>query len=165
MGFFDFVKDFFNSSNEPRLVKKAKSLNSNELRKLLLKELKPSSIYIKIGDKDYNPVEEQWLLYPFYNYFEKVMDGLKIPGWRKKFDCDNFSSGYRFIAQALHLQGKTSEQSIAVGEMSYRRDKGGLHAINIAVVEFNNIIFIEPQTGVEKCLSTAEKRSCYFVQF
>ena len=93
-------------------------------------------VVVRMAERNYSLVSVDWLLGGYYNYFLKVLGGLKISGWSKKFDCDSYSNLYYSLVGACHRVSEVSvTDGIAVGVVWYRVDGGGGHAINTAVVE------------------------------
>ena len=120
---------------------------------------------IKISDRQYARVKKDWLLHGYYNYFIKVLSGLSIGDWEEKYDCDNFAELYKAVVQACHNISSVEIEGIAVGIVWYRTDAGTGHAVNTAIVNDDEIIFIEPQTGRQIELSPTEVHSICFVLF
>ena len=106
---------------------------------------------------------------PFWADLMKQLGFTYIPEAR---DCDKFSRMAAAVAGLIHsYQGVALEfaanrmgMGFALGEFFYRRDVGGYHAINFAVVdETMDVIFLEPQAGLaEVKLSQNEITSCIF---
>jgi len=166
MWIWDWIKNLFVSSNNPGTP--VKSVSDMKLGRILKGQL-PTARF-ELADENYAVVKKNWLLHPFYNYYKKVLKGLKISGWTEDFDCDDFARLFFSIAQACHAKGNTKNQGISVGLMFYvEEEEYGMiygHAINVAIVDDDlSVIFIEPQTGKEKCLTESERESCWFVYF
>jgi hypothetical protein len=118
-----------------------------------------------ITDSDYALPTSKFLLGQFYTFYQAWAWENNLSKWKKKWDCDNFSSLYYVFAQICHVTaGERPEEGIAVGEMFYLQDKGGGHAVNLAMTE-KGIIIIEPQNGTEIKLSDKEKLSCWAIRF
>jgi len=121
---------------------------------------------VRVADKDYSVLSKFWLMRGYYNYYIKVLNGLKISGWEEKFDCDNFAGLYKEVLSACHRVSTMSKsEGVAIGVVWYKTDSGGGHAINTAIVDDDRVIFIEPQTGLEKTLSDTELNNIFFVLF
>lgn len=117
------------------------------------------------SDDEYNLVKESWVFEKFYPWFEDELDRYHIKGWHKRFDCDDFASLFRILAQVCHLQSGGSAKGLGIGEIFFESEKlQGPHAINAVLVE-NGPIFIEPQTGKKLELTQNEKNSIYRVRF
>lgn len=95
--------------------------------------------------------------------FVKKLEELGVSVWDKKWDCDDFSSFFRSLAQICHRKSKGSAEGIAIGEIYYHQDgdNEGNHAINVIFLE-NGPIFFEPQSGLPVKLSAEEMNSIYF---
>jgi len=150
---------FFVSSNSPEV--KIKSLAKYDVIQLY----KGCSSNVHGCDRTYAPVDKHWLLYPYYKYYRKVLDGLGINNWAENFDCDDWARLYRDLSMACHHAANGTTEGIAVGTFSYKKDGVYPHMINTAIVDDNKVIFIEPQTGLELILSQREKESCWAVYF
>lgn len=139
-------------------------ITAKELRMLFDFDAYPNLRHLIIRDRDYLVPAKQWIkeeLFPFVEYSELFCR------YKKNFDCDDFSTGFRFHASVCNGQrdGDTPE-GIAIAEVSYTRDSGRRHAINLAVVGFQKEIrFIEPQTPGWTNLSTAEIASITTIIF
>jgi len=138
-------------------------MNSRFIHVNVVTELPSAKIFIT--DKDYALPSRNWLEGSFYKFFSNWLFSQALHKWNEQFDCDNFASLYYNFAQIYHYKTQEKlEQGLAVGEMFYRQDSGGGHAINIAV-DNSGVFFIEPQNGKIKKLSHDEKNSCWFVRF
>jgi len=90
----------------------------------------------------------------------------EVPAWLDKFDCDDISFLFKARMQSLHAAGHGKTDGVACGVVFYHRDRGGGHAICWVVTVINGeqkLIYIEPQTGEEICLSRQESESRWFV--
>jgi hypothetical protein len=117
----------------------------------------------QISDSGYNAPSLKWVMEKFYPFFVKKLDELGVSVWDEKWDCEDFSSFFRNLAQICHRKSKGSAEGIAIGEIYYRQDgdNAGNHAINVIFLE-NGPIFFEPQQGLPVKLSAAEMNSIYF---
>jgi len=157
-----WVRNTFYASKKPKT--KVKRMTSSELRQLL--RSLPGTPTIDIPDRDYACPSKEWVLGGFYNWYCKVLDGLKL-SYRKNFDCDNFAGMFFELAQACHGQTKDAPtEGLAVGKIKFLVDGDPTrgHAINIVVSE-DGAWFIEPQSGSEVTLSSVELRSVYAISF
>ena len=124
-------------------------------------------------DVKYFVLGRDWLFDDFKAYYTNKMWKLghwKIGYgiWKKDFDCDKFSRGYAWYASVCHGEALHSiSEGLAVGELYYyiKGDKSQGHAINCAIVDDYEMIFIEPQTAGEVELSDKELESIDFVKF
>lgn len=120
---------------------------------------------IIVGDGSYAMPTSSWLFGKFKSWYFTMLGALKSSGYSAQWDCDDFASIFRVMAQICHAQTRTRpEEGIAVGELFYMMDSGGGHAICCAFTE-NGLIFIEPQTGEQLKLSATELQSVSFVRF
>lgn len=117
----------------------------------------------QISDGSYNITTLEWIIQKFYPFFVKKLEELGVSVWDEKWDCDDFSSFFRSLAQICHRKSKGTAEGIAIGEIYYRQDGDnvGNHAINVIFLE-NGPIFFEPQSGLPVKLSAAEMNSVYF---
>lgn len=155
-----FIYQFF-SDNKSKIT--SQRLSNNDL--MVLYNHKGIYCDMHIWDREYSLPQLGWLTGTYYNYFVKVLDGLKIPGWREDLDCDDFSKLFWSLCQACHRVSKTGIEGISVGMCIYTTKNGGGHAINTAVVENKEIVFIEPQTGEVLELTKGEIDSIRLVLF
>ena len=117
----------------------------------------------QIGDKEYNIPTLKWTMEKFYPFYVKKLEELGVSVWDNKWDCEDFSSFFKSLAQICHRKSKGSAEGIAIGEIYYHQDgdNEGNHAINVIFLE-NGPIFFEPQQGLPVKLSAAEMNSVYF---
>jgi hypothetical protein len=93
-------------------------------------------------------------------------------------NCDDYAARYRVGAQILNTRRVwknvlkqmvgmvTQPLPVAVGEVWYKQNAGGGHAINCAFIGSRpDFVFIEPQTQKIVELSNSEIRSIFFVRF
>ena len=86
----------------------------------------------------------------FGEYFRAELFRQGVTKWDPRFDCNHFASFYVALAQlrfyAANFQSWTSAQTLALGELWYRRDNGaGCHAVVIALTD-SGVRFIDTQT-------------------
>lgn len=135
-----------------------------ELQEIVRRTIPYAPIYAV--DKDYARPSVRWVLEPFAAAHKRYQRWRGLVLWCPQWDCDDFAAEYRCHACRCHAKTrKRSEQGIAVGEVWYMRKSGGGHAINIAVTDNNEILFLEPQTCESIFLNTEELESCWFVRF
>lgn len=118
-----------------------------------------------IADRTYGKPKKDWLLEVFYPWLSRELKRDGISGWQESFDCDDFATVYRVMAQVCHANTRNGAEGIAIGEVFYTRDNGGQHAINCAFVENEQLIFIEPQNGQQTKLTDKELGSIWYVRF
>lgn len=132
----------------------------------MIKKLKTAEIFALIkapnghcqnADGSYDLPARDWLI----SYCMKWVSARQA--WTDKFDCDDFAFAFKVACQEAHRMGAGTSDGLAVGVVFFCPDKGGGHAINFAVVDNNEVIFIEPQTGERICLSKSELASVFFV--
>jgi len=156
----DWIKDFFTSSNKPRV---GITLTAVEITDVLFKKGITRDVVIR--DSSYACPQKQWLLYPYYNYYVKILKSFGVASYRSDWDCDDFASLYANVAQICHRKMTSGKEGLAVGECYYKKENGEYHAVNVAIVENNDIVFVEPQTGGELELNSCEKASIFFLRF
>jgi hypothetical protein len=119
------------------------------------------------GDVGYAEVNSAWLA-GYYDSFRNSLFREGVVKWDVRFDCNHFADTYAALAQLRFFvesfQSRTAAQTLAIGVVWYRPDKGGGHAINCALTE-RGLIYIEPQTGAEVTLSESEIASRFLVRF
>ena len=117
-----------------------------------------------ISDGTYARPTTSYLTGKFYEFYTAWLSDHNFSQWRATWDCDNFASTYYVFAQMCHAKAARKEEGISVGELFYRQDTGGGHAINLAITE-KGVVIIEPQNGQEMTLSKKEKESCWMIRF
>lgn len=143
-------------------------ISSGMLKNYLVVEIgKVLDKVLFVGDSTYAIPDIDWLLKDYYKKYKEFMVSNNLYAWKENFDCNRFAAIYMCYLQALHSYETQNEaQSITVGEMWYMsKTEGGPHAINIAMVNDNKIIYIEPQNGRRLYLSKKEKSSAWFIRF
>lgn len=118
-----------------------------------------------MADVSYAKPTLKWLQGPFWDWFQKTRWDLGLSKWTRKNDCDNFARAYAQAAQDCHSLTSEDSDALAVGEFWYHREKGGAHAIVVAVTDQPGLTFIEPQNGQILKLTEQEFQSCFFVRF
>jgi len=142
-------------------------INSRKLKQVVVEKFSTRlSGKIFIGDKTYSIPNKSWIKKEYYNIYKKFMQDNQLYQWKENNDCDQFASIYRILAQSLHAkQLQSSAESITVGEMWYMKDGYGGHAINLVVVDNFQVMFIEPQNGVQLNLTQEELNTCWLIRF
>jgi hypothetical protein len=119
----------------------------------------------KCSDESYTCPTEAWVESVFRAY-KTLMKWLKVLSWRKHHDCDDKAGGFRWLCGVKWGMPQSQKtQGVAVGEVWYRTDQGGRHAINVVFLDAFTIRFVEPQGPKWVALSTAERDSVYFARF
>lgn len=120
---------------------------------------------IQLADRDYSLPSTQWVKV-FNEWFRSKMFSFVGDKWDTRFDCDDFARFYACFCQLANYRSrpKARAEGLAVGELFYRIDGRGGHAINVAMTE-KGIQFIEPQNGEFIQLSEIEKTTIWFVRF
>ncbi len=120
-----------------------------------------------MADTLYMLPTEEWMATQFPIALDNYFKDLKQAAWVKESnDCDDFSKLAAAFARVLHhnTKHKVRGTSLAVGEFYYKRDVGGQHAINFAVVRSKEgnikVVFFEPQELKVVRLSKNEIYSC-----
>ena len=121
---------------------------------------------VSIADRSYAAVDRgflattfsadlgAWIFQLFGKYAEEVRD------------CDDFARFAAAVAQLWNSKTAGNEGcALAFGEYWYLRDDGQAHAINIAVVGDNQVVFYEPQTQQIVELSDSEKERATLILF
>lgn len=95
-----------------------------------------------------------------------------LGGWRTEYrDCDKFARLVQALAIAAHAKSWIDDErevvgGLAVGTLSYTKDSGERHAVNLILTKVLgqqqvNVRTFEPQTGDELFLSETERNSCF----
>lgn len=117
-------------------------------------------------DSTYGRPKKDWLHSTFYPWFKNWLLDLGIYKWERRHDCDDFARSFCCLAQAAHaLTQGNDDEAVAVGEFCYVANGIGPHAIVCAVVEGNEVVFLEPQSGQFLTLTEDERKSCFRVSF
>ncbi len=118
------------------------------------------------GDSKYAEVSSASLR-AYYDDFRQSLFDQGVTKWDDRFDCNHFAGSYVDRAQTkfyfAHFQSRTPAQTLALGVFWYQSARGP-HAIVAAFTE-RGLIFIEPQTGGELQLTTAERASAWLKVF
>jgi hypothetical protein len=117
-----------------------------------------------VGDNNYNMPTKNWIKLEFSPFFMGILKNLSLP-YSFKFDCDDYSSLYRVLAQICHKKSEGNGEGIAVAEIMYKPNwaNGLNHAINAAYTD-EGWVFIEPQGGQIIKLTEEEINSIYYVR-
>ena len=127
---------------------------------------------VYVADLDYAAPTRDWIIQKFYPWFWQMRTALGLRAYNRRNDCDNFARAAAQAAEDCHaLTAETAAPSakaegLAVGEFFYvKGDGSGNHAICVAIVEGNALLFFEPQNGNELKLTSTEIQSCFFIRF
>ncbi len=117
---------------------------------------------IRILDSEYRLMTKDFLLNEFAQAFKQLKVNLGSDVYKINVnDCDKVALLAHWYAQYLHSQsGDTRESGIAFGNITFKRDDGIVHQINVAVVDYGEVIFFEPQDESRVSLSDNEKFLC-----
>ena len=125
---------------------------------------------IQISDSNYGVPTSKYLTEDFSKFYEAKLQEMGLNEWNPSWDCDDFAQQFHVMARWAHFATqKSMAESLSVGVIYFENDQGG-HAINIAVVDNNKVIFIEPQTaahGNNPVIELTQKQieSIWFVLF
>lgn len=109
-------------------------------------------------DDMFAQVDKHWIETVLKDSFNDFRARYKIAYNTQAFDCENFSRLYANWADILHSRTPGHPVSgIAIGTFAFTRDDGLNHAINIAICNNGEVVFIEPQSGNIIQLSDNEK--------
>ena len=121
-----------------------------------------------MSDSTYEYADADWIEGKLFRFYKRVMVWAGLMRWMPTHDCENKSRIFMCCACACwgkHANPQKDAQSIAVGRVSYKRDAGGWHSINVALVGARfSTMFIEPQGPSVVRLSNAEIDSVRFVE-
>lgn len=117
----------------------------------------------QISDRTFNITSLRWIMEKFYPFFVKKLSELGVSVWDNKWDCEDFTSFFKSMAQVCHRNSNGTAEGLAIGEIYYHQDgaSGENHAINVIFTE-NGPIFFEPQQGLPVKLSDSEIKSIYY---
>ncbi len=117
-----------------------------------------------VGDSNYNMPTKNWIKLEFSPFFMGILRNLSLP-YSFKFDCDDYASLYRVLAQICHKKSAGNGEGIAVAEIMYKPHwaNGMNHAINGAYTD-EGWVFIEPQGGQIIKLTQEEIDTIYYVR-
>ena len=119
------------------------------------------------GDASYAEVNAAWLK-SYYDSFRSSLFREGVVKWDGRFDCNHFASFYVALAQIKffneNFHGGTRAQTLAVGECWFMQTPITAHAVVMAITDLGPI-YIEPQTGQQIALSTAQIASRFLVKF
>jgi hypothetical protein len=122
-------------------------------------------------------VFEDYVINKLAAFYCEKMTAMGLTKWEATNDCDNFAWNFFTDATWAHYISKQSTaEGLAVGVcyfMSGARAEngtGGGHAINTAIVENHEVIFIEPQFAAlgkpcQLTLNAFELQSIWFVNY
>jgi len=133
----------------------------------LIKEAILDRVYKKVlPDGVYNMPTAKWLKTEFIPFYIGVLKELGIFEWHERFDCDDFASLFRALAQIAHRKSNGNGEGLTVAEIHYTASGTngvyGNHAINMAFTD-EGWVFIEPQNGSMRELSETEQKSIFYV--
>lgn len=112
-------------------------------------------------DASYARPSTRWLTRELYPWFKARLSEQGLANTRRH-DCDNFARKFCVAAQDAHaLTAGNDAEGLAVGEFLYHSAKLGPHAVVVAIIEDNEIAFLEPQTGELLNLTPSEISSCF----
>ena len=144
-------------------------IKHNEIRPLFHPNSFPSlgPANVRNDDSDYLVPAKKWFDEEFFPWHEEVVLELGTKEWKGNNDCDDKANGLKWLASVCNGKRKgDTPQGVAVGIAHYKVDKGGYHAINVAIVgKKKEIMFIEPQIAGWTELSRAELDSVHFIYF
>jgi len=116
-----------------------------------------------IVDDEYACPTRDWILTDCAEYVKSELLRHTIAGWKKSFDCDDYSIAYKHYSSVCHTITAPTIQGLAVGMVHNWTKERTAHAFNFAIVEDEKVFFIEPQTGKIIDLSVDEKLAIYHV--
>lgn len=136
---------------------------SYKLKGAILEVAPFASVFVP--DRSYSLASSHWFD-AFNLWFRGKMFDFVGDSWDQRFDCDDFARFFAAFCQLANYRTRhdSRAEGLAVGEVFFRKDNGGGHAINVAMTE-KGIQFIEPQNGDFIGLSQTEKQSIWFVRF
>ena len=120
-----------------------------------------------LGDSVYAEVNSKWLA-GFYDDFRTELYHNGILKWDARFTCRHFAAYYAALAQARFYRGTfhgtEKANALALGTVWFARSDGSGHALIVAFTERGRV-FIEPQTGKEVKLASADQHRAFLEVF
>lgn len=112
---------------------------------------------------------DYYFLMDYIKAYQQLKQENNVTVWNRVFDCDDFAQLFVAYAKVKNRHASVHDKSydgLAIGEIWYRRASNDeCHAINVVLLGFANVIFIEPQTGEVVKLTEKEVKSIYFIRF
>ena len=126
------------------MEQKAAILKAAEVRAIL------AQVFIGgvfVADRDYSCITRATLFDELCPWYKEQLAKYGVFKWEDTHDCDDFARSFPVFAQFAYRQKTMIKgQGVAIGECWFNRPEGG-HAINFAIIENKDVIFIEPQLG------------------
>lgn len=120
----------------------------------------------RFSDRSYVCIDKNWLLITYKFEFRRFCNKYLLKYRPEAFDCDNFARCYANYLDILHSATPDAPVcGIAIAEFHYVTDAGGGHAINLAICNNKEFVFIEPQTCDEVILTQTEICNAQFIRF
>lgn len=143
-------------------------LTAQELRARLLERYPLSGLNAQILDATFEPVPLVDLPW-FSRELEGELAGALPAGWQEWSDCDNFALEAQRLACRKHYLARRNwrgtGEGVAFGQISYVRDAGGAHRINLLLGDDGAWHEYEPQTQRVITLSAAERATAHSPNF
>ena len=112
-----------------------------------------------INDRDYAQPTSKWVKNVYIPWYRDTMNAIGMMEYTNSSDCDKHATLFKIMAQICHKRTGTSKaQSLTIAEIHYITSGTSEHAINCIMCS-DDVIFIEPQTGMEVYLSQKQKDS------
>ena len=96
----------------------------------------------------------KWIEEKLRPLYSDTLKRLRVSKYSVLNDCDNFESGFFWLAQVaynFYASNTWKAEAVAIGSLWYLTSKTSGHAINFAILDSQELIFLEPQ----KALSSA----------
>lgn len=126
------------------------------------------------SDKDYGRTTKQWITKDYADWwYDKFLAEHGLNLWAKTFDCDNFANLFHSYAQLAHglrmqqLMIQSPPEGVTAGWFCYVQESGRKHRAIVAIVEDDDLIFIDPTPGKSRnlTLTSDERKSIYRGEF
>ena len=135
-------------------------ITAQNLRARLLERYPLSYLNAQILDATFEPVPLADLAAFGKELAERLWEDLP-DGWQTWSDCDNFALEAQGLACRKHFEARHSKlgaaEGVAFGQISYTRDAGGAHRINVLLGDDGELHEYEPQMQREFVLSGPER--------
>lgn len=140
-------------------------MTSSDLRALFV-----SGTPIFVGGTNYAKPTVAWLTGDFWQYFKAQLWDENLDKWTVTWECRDFARAFACLAQVCNAKTPgipAGVDALAVGEFWFHPDGNPPfqdHAICPCVTD-EGLIFIDPQTGLLRPVSSNELLTCVFCRF
>lgn len=141
-------------------------MTSDQIRSLVADSHIGGPVFV--GGNAYAKPTLNWLTGPFYEAFREGLWDDNLDKWAVRWECRDFARAFACEAQranALTSSVPPEDDALTVGEFWFHPDgESSGHAINICITDAG-LVFIEPQTGWVRPVTSTELASAYMTRF